>query len=552
MGINKLADMFMGNPQPLEAKVEQAQKQTPPGKIPPDLAEALALQQIQEAHQHAQNQQAMQAGGPQQTVMDKLRQLTGTVAQAAPGTPPQMAQAQPPMPMVQAAHGGSIAHLASNLGQHYGGGGIVAFAEGDQVPRAEEKTEEERKAERRKADRESLVAVPKYLYEKLLYGPAAGAANVLGATASGVQNFGGRIANALAGSDVVRTDADYNPRIPLSLSNEAAPAAAPAPVERGRPTMPNEAALRSPSVTQAAPVAAPPPAARPAGNAGLASIQPAGPAPTDLKSILREDIANTLKRDPDKERDKGAEYYRKTVGLDALLAEQEARAAAREARYEKAKEDRTPDWVRGLQAAGGPAVRGGLGMLLGQVGRGATASRDENAAADAKFADEQDRLRDIITKAKIEGNTGVANAGIKALEQLRMDHQNARTSGTSLLNTEELTAQRREQARQHNQTMAANRATAADQRNMSNAINAIKADPIIDKLLKDAEALSKMPTAANQAKAAMVGQQIEARQNAIYKQFGVLQGGGTMGAAPGAGSPSGTTTSGWGKAQVVK
>jgi NADH dehydrogenase/NADH:ubiquinone oxidoreductase subunit G len=185
-------------------------------------------------------------------------------------------------------------------------------------------------------------------------------------------------------------------------------------------------------------------------------------------------------------------------------------------------------------------------MVLAQAGRGATAARDEYAASDAKFADEQDRLRDIITKAKIEGNTGVANAGMKALEQLRMDHQNARTSGTSLLNTEEQTAERRERARQHNQVMAANRATAAEQRNMTNAINAIKADPMIDKLLKDAEALGKMPTAANQAKAALIEQRIADLQRAIYKQFGVLQGGGTMGAAPGAGSPSGTNKPGWG------
>ena len=145
MGINKLANMFMGNPQPLAAKVEQAQQQTMPGQIPPDLEQAIALQKIQEMRQAAQNQQAMQAGGTQPTIVEKLRQMVQPQMQGQPqGMPPAapqvgMPQGMPPqglpqampqggMQPVQAAHGGSIAHLMSNLGNNYGGGGIVAFA----------------------------------------------------------------------------------------------------------------------------------------------------------------------------------------------------------------------------------------------------------------------------------------------------------------------------------------------------------------------------------------------------------------------------------------
>jgi hypothetical protein len=43
---------------------------------------------------------------------------------------------RPPMPQgmpVRAAHGGNIAQLMSNLGNHYGGGGIVAFGTGNKV-----------------------------------------------------------------------------------------------------------------------------------------------------------------------------------------------------------------------------------------------------------------------------------------------------------------------------------------------------------------------------------------------------------------------------------
>ena len=175
MGINKLASMFMGNPQPLAQKVQQAQQGVKPGQIPPDLEQAIALQKIQEMHAAAQNQQAMQAGGPQPTVVDRLRQMLQQQPQAqaqpegtapppmqhpmAPqGMPPQsqpqgiatpppmqrptapqgqpqgiaaaQPQGAPQMPQVQAAHGGSLAQLMSNLGRHYGGGGIVAFAKG--------------------------------------------------------------------------------------------------------------------------------------------------------------------------------------------------------------------------------------------------------------------------------------------------------------------------------------------------------------------------------------------------------------------------------------
>jgi hypothetical protein len=130
-GINQLVDTYKGNPQPLNAKVQQAQQKQPPGSIPPDLEEAMALQKIAELRNGAQNQQAMQAGGAQPSIMEKLRQILGMqqqqMAQASPqmpqGVPPQMAQRP-----VMAAHGGSIDQLVSNLGRGYSGGGIIAFA----------------------------------------------------------------------------------------------------------------------------------------------------------------------------------------------------------------------------------------------------------------------------------------------------------------------------------------------------------------------------------------------------------------------------------------
>jgi hypothetical protein len=150
MGIEQLVDAFKGNPQPLQAKVQQAQQGQPPGAIPPDLEEAIALQKITELRNSAQNQQAMQAGGAQPSVVEKLRQMLSAeqrqqaqppqmpqgMPQGPQGQPP-MPQGQPPMPQgqpVMAAGGGSIAQLMSNLGRHYAGGGIVAFDSGGNVP----------------------------------------------------------------------------------------------------------------------------------------------------------------------------------------------------------------------------------------------------------------------------------------------------------------------------------------------------------------------------------------------------------------------------------
>ena len=187
-------------------------------------------------------------------------------------------------------------------------------------------------------------------------------------------------------------------------------------------------------------------------------------------------------------------------------------------------------------------------MLLGQVGRGATASRDENAAADAKFADEQDRLRDVITKAKIEGNTNVANAGIKALSELRMDHQNARTSGTSLLNTEE-------NVKSRNQIANDNRAARAQaDRHRQEDRAAALAGGTDKQQLAELKALQtslkdqlKEPGAMGKA-----GDPLRAQLARVNMAIAKMAGLDTMGAAPGAGSPGGTSTSGWGKAQVVK
>jgi hypothetical protein len=141
MGIDQLVNAYKGNPQPLQAKVQQAQKGQPPGAIPPDLEEAIALQKITELRNSAQAQQAMQAGGAQPSIVEKLRQML-SAEQRQQAQPPQMPQGGP-QAMPQGAPQGApqppqgVDALPTNVGQQYAEGGIIGnvrhFDNGDLV-----------------------------------------------------------------------------------------------------------------------------------------------------------------------------------------------------------------------------------------------------------------------------------------------------------------------------------------------------------------------------------------------------------------------------------
>jgi len=141
MGIDQLVNAYKGNPQPLQAKVQQAQKGQPPGAIPPDLEEAIALQKITELRNSAQAQQAMQAGGAQPSIVEKLRQML-SADQRQQAQPPQMPQGGP-QAMPQGAPQGApqppqgVDALPTNVGQQYAEGGIIGnvrhFDNGDLV-----------------------------------------------------------------------------------------------------------------------------------------------------------------------------------------------------------------------------------------------------------------------------------------------------------------------------------------------------------------------------------------------------------------------------------
>ena len=68
--VNQISSAYLGNPNALQAKVQQEQKGRP--GIPPDLRDLLALQDIQSQKEAYARQMAMQP--PQPTVADQLIQ----------------------------------------------------------------------------------------------------------------------------------------------------------------------------------------------------------------------------------------------------------------------------------------------------------------------------------------------------------------------------------------------------------------------------------------------------------------------------------------------
>lgn len=150
--VNQISSAYLGNPGALQSKVQQEQKGRP--DIPPDLRDLLALQDIQNQKDAYARQMAMTP--PQPTVAEKLIQavkqplsqpgqqaMPQAIAQGMPpgmpqqgmpqglpqGLPQEMSPSMPPAPQP------GLQQLPSNIGQHMSGGGIVAFAGGEDVER---------------------------------------------------------------------------------------------------------------------------------------------------------------------------------------------------------------------------------------------------------------------------------------------------------------------------------------------------------------------------------------------------------------------------------
>jgi hypothetical protein len=471
MGIEQLVDTFKGNPQPLQAKVQKAQQSQPPGFIAPDMEEALALQEILELQKGAQNQQAIQAGGPSPTIMEKLRQMVGTAR--AQGQP-QMGQArQQPMPgampqqPVMAARGGSIDQLMSNLGSHYAGGGIIAFdgTKGSKVEDKDKDKEEER-TKQREADRRALLSFPAALGD-IAQLPIAAGYNLAADAGSGLEGFLNRLGSAVTGEDInTQKDDQVGNKFRFSPTPFTDMLRSPAGKETQQPRgeavrATDPASIRSQlnaadAGSRSEPGTALPPELSPANVKPTANVSGGGPRvnttrpsaePTDpMEVALRAAIMKALGRDENQEFEKGAKQYQDFMGLDKLLAPREARIAEREGMQRKIQGDRLPSWVEGLDRASKPIVSGGIGTILNNLGSGMRDQSKAYSAEDLKFFDQISDMKDEVLKLRMEGKYKAAAAGQEQIKNMLADKRQAESSGTSLLNTKENTRSREQTA----------------------------------------------------------------------------------------------------------
>lgn len=608
IGIDKLVDTFMGNPQPLEAKVERDNKGKPPNAIPKDLEEAIALQEIADLHTGAQNQQAMQAGGAQPSVVQKLQQILASAQQRQQAAPPAAPQGMPqgaprPMPQqpVMAARGGSLNQLMSNLAHHYDGGGIVAF-DGTEGSDVKDESLIDRYAAAPKLAAE--LGVPVWAYRQAQEflartgtnatvgevamalakqggkGVAAlgkGAVDVakLAGTGPGMAVLAGGVPATQFTADVMKNNPklreaytdnymlgamDPDNALGAAILNESA--GKQAAVQKRQEAVDADpeteklkrlAAVKAQTGQNTNPALQPRPsrenAPRPNGPAGpnkpgIDTVKPDTMDP--MEAAIRANIMKELAKDEDAEWQKGAKRHEDFMGINQLLAPKESRIAEREAMLKKAQNERLPSWVEGLSRASKPVVSGGIGTLLNSLGSGMEDQRKAYNAEDLKFFDDISAMKDEVAKLKLEGKYKAAAAGEASIKDAIANKRQAEQSGTSLLTNKENAEMRKQIAKEGMLNRAAQAAAGQDAKNMSNAINAVKNDEVINRLQKRAEELGKMPTPSNRAAADDILRQIDARQTAIYKKFKVLDGLSTMAEAPGVNSPGGTSKPGWG------
>jgi hypothetical protein len=480
-GIDQLVNTYKGNPQPLAQKVQQAQQGQPPGAIPPDLEEAIALQKISELRNSAQGQQAMQAGGAQQSVVEKLRQMLGGMQQQG-----QMAQAPQQGQPVMAASGGSLDQLMSNLGQYYAGGGIVAFDDGgrgkDKKPLEQYTLQQQgadyvaRKQAERLANAQEESSSPSQFVRDVAEIPGAFDAMKQRAreedAARAAQDA--RMAqrkrevseakqktsffNYLFGSPerekegltkLAELSNVKQPGAPLASGTPKPPVVAATPLSDIRGQLNAADAARFAEKPAPKPPADVPAAPRPSAtniNAPAANInapaaaKPAGEAVDPMEAAIRKSIMETMARDPEAVRKKAIEDNAKAMGLEALLKPAQDRAAAREAMIKQIQAGRQPLWIDALMSANKPA-RGGIAGVLQNMAVGAISGRQNYEAEDLKFLDELNKLNSEIDKAKIEGRYKDVAAGKEAVKDLISEKKQAEASGTSLLNKQATLAQ---------------------------------------------------------------------------------------------------------------
>lgn len=444
--VNDLASVFRGNPGPLQAKVNQETQGQPPGTLPKDLRDLLALQIVTNEQDAAkrnaamQQLQQMQPQGPQgepptvaQSLQEQAKQklqaqmvqqmrqqqgLQGLMQQLPPGAVPE----QTPQPQDQPEAQG-LDMLPSNMGENFAGGGIIAFNGEDEseVPEArplryesaQERAENyiRRRMEaraREDADARRIEALAATIPGQNVQAPQGGErvtasetdrniANILSAMpgAGAVKGFAGG-ARGLMGllGGLLGGDRAQQPEMPPQ-------AVAPQPTANMRPTMANDprllttdqgqnlaAAYRMSSDVGRRPAPAPAPATQ---RPPVAATPPAA-TPAPVQSDREKFLAEMFAKQPDAEAAEAAYAVkvgqRPTADLAALADEL---AARRQAIRERANP--MIDYLRGIAMS----PRGEKWMQSGV--RGGMYADEQRAAREAQDMELLQKL--IETKGKI-------------------------------------------------------------------------------------------------------------------------------------------------------
>ena len=140
--VNEIASTYKGNPAPLDQKVDQDRKQNG-GVIPKDLRQLMASYDLAQGKQHAGIQAALNAPPNMPTVAEDVqakaqqalqaRMVQEAQKQMAKDGRPGVVPVGVPQPRLQPEERG-IDSLASNVGESYAHGGVVAFQEGGTPP----------------------------------------------------------------------------------------------------------------------------------------------------------------------------------------------------------------------------------------------------------------------------------------------------------------------------------------------------------------------------------------------------------------------------------
>jgi hypothetical protein len=514
-----IASLYTGNPVALQQRIQQEQKAKP--GMPPDLQKMLALQIVTNVDDAFEKQKAMdqlqQMSGPQgepPTVLETLQQQAAQKMQAAP-------QAQP---QAQAA---GIDQLPAEF--EMAGGGIVAFNGEDRsdVPKyrtrydamndENREREEAERAEREERVRENNGSTMPYGEQMSRLGSSlsGGIANALKTLVS-APGYGLSRDEAPAPATAAGAGRGI-------VNPPAADASAPAPVAPPRAPVRD---LQQLATQKAAPAATP-------------AVAPAGSTQAAYDDYLKRTL--TAKRDDERAAEEGR--FERAVGradttqIDRLMDEMEKRKQA-------------------LAPKQGYA---GLMEYLGEISRSGSRGRGSFAAGAAGAA----RLDDL-NKERATQQFELTKQGVElAQKKLDMDRsfkldkyktgqegakriddaakEAAKEFGLDARNEKTLANQIKVQLLQNQGMLATANVRAAnagggDKQQLSE----LKA---LQKTLTD-----QMKTTFNKGER----QQLQAKLGQVEAAIAQMAGLDTMGSAPGAAGPGGTSTSGWGKAQVVK